>query len=403
MLLGIIGTTSVILPAFLTGAMAVQVRASLDLSESDFGLAIGAFFVGSACGSAVLGRLAERLGPRLAVRIGLTTTIVANLAIATIATDARSLQFILLLAGLANTITQPAINLLLVRVIQPERLGFVMALKQSGMPSASLLGGLAVPAIALTVGWRAAYVCAVVFPILAIWLSNSQPKKLIRNRPMAGSHDDRLPPSPKQPTPDQGWVILTLMAAVGVLGGGAANVIVGYLVSGAVDAGIEPGPAGLLLTLGSGLGIASRLWHGWLVDRRKVDVLARVMLLFGLGALGTLALALKTPVGYLLGTPIAFAAGWAWPGLFNLVVVRANQSAPAAATGVTQTGVYVGSLISPVLAGFLIERSGYAIAWILTACSLAGAAALAGLVRFGMNSSPSNSRGREVEPTSSSG
>ena len=61
-------------------------------------------------------------------------------------------------------------------------------------------------------------------------------------------------------------------------------------------------------------------------------------------------------------------------GLFNLAVVRMNPAAPAAATGITQTGVYVGALAGPVLFGVLVEAHGYPLAWVLAACSSAGAA-----------------------------
>ena len=387
--LGVTGTLSVIMPAFLTGALAVQIRDDLGLRESEIGLAIGAFFVGSAGGSAMLGRLAERLGPKTAIRLGLLLTVAANLAIAAAADGARSLQAILVAAGLANALVQPAINLMLVRVVHPGRLGFVMALKQSGMPGAALLGGLAVPAVALTIGWRAAYVIAAGLAVLAGAISS-----IVGSQADAGAepvpdgqrpHDaERVQAKVRaevQAKPDLGIGMLGLMAAVGVLGGGAANILVGYLVSGAVDAGVAPGPAGLLLTLGAALGVTSRLVHGWLADRMTIEPLARVITMFLLGSAGAAGLALHTGWSYLAAAPIVFAAGWAWPGLFNLVVVNANRSAPAAATGVTQTGVYLGSLISPIVAGVLIERSGYRAAWLLTAAGLLGAGLLAGLVR----------------------
>lgn len=391
--LGVTGTLAVIMPAFLTGALAVQIRDDLALRESDVGLAIGAFFVGSAGGSAMLGRLAERLGPKTAIRLGLLLTITANLGIAIAAEGPRSLQAILVAAGLANALVQPAINLMLVRVVAPGRLGFVMALKQSGMPGAALLGGLAVPAIALTIGWRAAYVIAAGLALAAGVISGMTGAETERTRNPGGSRRqsaetatvqdlERGPGSaPQRARPDLGISMLGLMAAVGVLGGGAANILVGYLVSGAVDAGVEPGPAGLLLTLGAALGVTSRLVHGWLADRMTIEPLARVITMFLLGSAGAAGLAMHTGWAYLLASPVVFAAGWAWPGLFNLVVVNANRSAPAAATGVTQTGVYLGSLASPIIAGLLIERSGYRAAWLLTAAGLLGAGLLAAAVR----------------------
>ena len=387
---------SVIFPAFLTGALAVQVKEGLRLSETDFGFAIGAFFVGSTMGSAVLGRLAERLGPRSAIRLGLATTIAANLVIALAVDNGLALQITLAVAGLANALTQPAINLMLVRTVDRSQLGFVMALKQSGMPSAALLGGLMVPIIALTVGWRPAYGIAACLALAALMLTGGQ-----------DNHEQPDQPRSEQPgatgraKPDLGLAMLLLMAAVGVLGGGAANILVGYLVSGAVDAGVGQASAGLLLTLGAGLGVASRLIHGWLVDRRPFDALVRVVAMFVVGSAGSLLLALHTPMAYLAATPLAFAAGWAWPGLFNLVVVNANRSAPAAATGVTQTGVYLGSLIGPIVAGMLIERSGYKIVWLLTACALGGAGLAAAAVKVGMSSGDRDRSRQEVRASAS--
>ena len=55
--------------------------------------------------------------------------------------------------------------------------------------------------------------------------------------------------------------------------------------------------------------------------------------------------------------PLAFATGWAWPGLFNLAVVRVNPSAPGAATGITQTGTYLGAVVGPVLFGVVAEHA----------------------------------------------
>lgn len=412
--LGVVGTLAVIMPAFLTGALAVQIGDDLGLGESDIGFAIGAFFVGSACGSAPLGRLAERLGPTAAIRLGLVLTAAANLLVATAVDETAEFQMVLVVAGLANALVQPAINLMLVRLVRPGRLGFVMALKQSGMPGAALVGGLAVPTIALTVGWRFAYVLGAGIALVAGVLSTAARPRGVdqQSDPMPVAGADATGPSPDgtvtnqsrtRAKPDLGLGMLGLMAGVGVLGGGAANVLVGYLVSGAVAAGVAPGPAGLLLTLGAGLGVASRLIHGAMADRGSIDPLTRVIALFLIGAVGAAGLAIDQGLFYLLATPVAFAAGWAWPGLFNLVVVNANRTAPAAATGLTQTGVYVGSLVSPIGAGLLIERAGYRVTWLAVAAALCGAGLLAAMVRTRLEPAPSAPEtGAGSEPSVSS-
>jgi predicted MFS family arabinose efflux permease len=75
---------------------------------------------------------------------------------------------------------------------------------------------------------------------------------------------------------------------------------------------------------------------------------------------------------------IAFALGWGWPGLFNLAVVDLHREAPGAATGISQTGIYVGAAAGPAAYGMLSSEIGYPAAWAVAgALSLAAAAAVA--------------------------
>ncbi|HSP02283.1 MAG TPA: hypothetical protein VLR27_02210, partial [Acidimicrobiales bacterium] len=59
-------------------------------------------------------------------------------------------------------------------------------------------------------------------------------------------------------------------------------------------------------------------------------------------------------------------------------VVRLNPTAPAAATGITQTGVYVGALTGPILFGGVFDSAGYGLGWLLA--GVASALAAAGVV-----------------------
>jgi MFS family permease len=66
---------------------------------------------------------------------------------------------------------------------------------------------------------------------------------------------------------------------------------------------------------------------------------------------------------------------WAWPGLFNLAIVRNNPVAPGAATGITQTGTYVGAVAGPVLFGVAADQLGFGWAWLGSAAVTLVAAA----------------------------
>ena len=99
------------------------------------------------------------------------------------------------------------------------------------------------------------------------------------------------------------------------------------------------------------------------------------------------------------GAVIAFAIGWGWPGLFNLAVVDLNREAPGAATGVTQTGIYVGAAAGPLAYGLLSTEIGYSGAWLVSgALCLLAAGAFAAAARLSKPAQPSVSGGPGREP-----
>ena len=63
------------------------------------------------------------------------------------------------------------------------------------------------------------------------------------------------------------------------------------------------------------------------------------------------------------GVVLGFGLGWAWPGLMNFAVVRLHPQAPAAATSITQTGVYAGGCLGPLGLGAVAAHVGYPTMW----------------------------------------
>lgn len=349
------------LPVFLTGALAVQIGRDLPFGPSRLGLASGAFFAAAAAGSALMGRLAERVGPGRAMR-GAALAAAVLMALLAVVPGFPALLLLLLVAGFANSLAQVGANLLVAKGIHPLRQGWSLALKQAGVPAGTLLGGLAVPVLGVTVGWRWAYVAG---SLGALAAAATVPVRIVapggRDRP-GRSGDVPLGP------------LVLLAAAVG-FAAAANGTLATFMVSAGVDAGLGESAAGLVLMGGSAAGISMRLLAGARADRRGGRHLPVVTLLLLGGAVGYLLLAPGLVATHLLGAAVAFGSGWAWPGLFNLAIVRLNPAAPAAATGITQTGVYVGALSGPVLFGLVVDSVGYGLAWTLAAVSSAVAAA----------------------------
>jgi MFS family permease len=347
------------LPVFLTGALAVQIGRDLTFSPSRLGAASGVFFASAALGSAMMGRLAERIGPGRAMRSAAILSMVLQASIA--ATPGYGALLVsLTVAGFGNALAQVGSNLLLAKGIATERQGWALALKQAGVPAGTLLGGLAVPLLGVTVGWRWAYVAGALGAAAAA----------------AYVPVGAVPPGGRARARRAGDVPIGPLVVLAVAGGFAAaanGTLATFVVSAGVEAGLGESAAGVVLTLGSATGITMRLIAGRRADRRGGRHLPVVSLLLIGGALGYWLLAPGTVTTHLLGALVAFGSGWAWPGLFNLAVVRMNPAAPAAATGITQTGVYVGALAGPVVFGLVVEAAGYPTAWVIAGVSSAGA------------------------------
>lgn len=163
-----------------------------------------------------------------------------------------------------------------------------------------------------------------------------------------------------------------MIGAASGLAAGTATALGIFLVASAVDRGIDPGLAGLVLTLGSVVGLSARLLHGWLADRRTGGHVAVVAASLASGAAGFVLLAVPGTPALVVGVVLAFGLGWAWPGLLQFAVVRLNPSAPAAATSIVQVGVYAG----PIVFGSLATHAGFPTAWTVNAVVMLVSAAL---------------------------
>lgn len=351
-------TTVGVLPAYVVGGLAVQLREDIGFGPSRLGLAVAIFFAASALGSAPFGRLAERLGAQRSTVIGVATCGVALLGIALVAGSWAALAGLLALAGAGNALVQVAVNLRLARRIPPGRRGLAFGMKLSAIPASTLLAGAAVPLLALTVGWRWAMATAALLAAVVIVV-------LLRE-----SADPAVPRNGDGPlrAGDAAVGPLVFVAVAGGLGTAAANCLGAFLVDSAVVSGVAPGDAGWLLVLGSVVGIVTRLAVGHLADRTGWPALGMVAIMLAVGAVG---LALLGEAGaswvLVLAVVLCFGAGWGWNGLYNLAVVRHNANAPAAASGITQSGVYAGGVVGPLVFGAVAEGASYGLAWRLAA------------------------------------
>lgn len=350
------------LPAFLIGATAVLIRTEFGFNERALGVLIAVFYATSGLISVPGGKLGDVIGARRALLLSTTGTGLSLLGMATVASSYGHLVALLVLAGASQATAQPASNLALSRGVGRQWLGLAFGLKQAAIPTATLLAGLSVPIIALTLGWRWAFVLPAAATLVVPF---ALPKLSWAGAPRAGSH-----------AADSARGPLLLLAVAGGFGSAAAVAMPAFLVEAAVSRGIGAGTGGLILALGSVVGIASRITAGWRADHRDGGHLLVVAAMLGSGVVGYLLLAFaqNTPM-FVVGGMIGFAAGWGWPGLFIFAFARLNPVATGAGTGIGQAGAMTGAMIGPIIFGVLIAEVSYVAAWSMAAVE-AGVAAL---------------------------
>lgn len=353
-------TTVSVLPVFLTGALAVQLSAELGFDPSGLGLVVALYFGVSAFCSLPVGMLVERVGSRATSRVAVVGAAVLMAALALGARSYGALVALLLCGAWCNVMGQLSSNLTLARSVPAHRMGLSFGVKQAAIPTATLLAGVAVPAVALTVGWRWAYAIGAALALGALVLC---------------PREDATPPG-RPAKGSRATAALGVIGAASGLAAGTATALGIFLVTSAVDRGVDPGLAGLVLTLGSVVGLLVRLLHGWLADRREGRHVAVVAGSLAAGAVGFGLLAVPGIPALVIGTVLAFGLGWAWPGLLQFAVVRLNPSAPAAATSIVQVGVYAGGFAGPIVFGSLAAHASFPVAWTVNALTMLVSAAL---------------------------
>jgi predicted MFS family arabinose efflux permease len=368
-LLAIGAGATTVLPGFLIGSLALQIRHDLDVSVGAVAAGVTVFFAAGALGAGPGGRFAERVGALRAIRGCLVVTAICLLLAGLAAQSLVELLAVLAVAGVANAVDQPAINLFMADQVPLDRQGLAFGVKQSAIPAAVLISGLALPVLALPFGWRATFaICAGAALVVAALVG--------RAAPSFAPAPQRVPAA----RPNRKLVGTAVGASLASAGPCALSA---YLVASAVDVGIAEGVAGVLAAAGSGISLVVRIIVGHRADRRRDYGFSTMVALLVAGAGGFALLAIGSPAPFVLGAFVVFGLGWGWPGLFNLAVVDLYRESPGAATGISQTGIYVGAAFGPAAYGLLSAGIGYPAAWLVAgAFALIAAMFIASVARY---------------------
>lgn len=362
-------TTLGAIPVFLLSAQSVFIRRDLDFDEARFGLAVSCFFAAAATTALLGGGLADRLGRRRSTVLAGTLSVLGGAGLALGARSFAVLVVTLIVLGMANAAMQVTSNLSLAKSIPLHRQGLAFGVKQSAIPFAIVLGGLAVPSVGVIIGWRWTFGITAIMAILVIVGGLLLPPDAV-TRATAQRSLEKAPP-----------LALALTAVAMAAASASVNSLAAFLASWGFQIGMSPSQTGFLMAAGSGLSICARILTGHRADRRGGRNLPVVAMQMLFGSLTLAAISIDSIPTLWISAILAFAVGWAWPGLMLFAVVRVGRESPGAASGAVQAGAFVGGASGPALFGLLVAHMGYPFAWRVASLLLMTAAGMVLLAR----------------------
>ncbi len=355
-------TIAMMLPLLLVGTLAAQLTEEFMFGAAALGVAVGSAQGLRAVASAVLGRVVDRLGATLALRLAMLASAMSAAGIALVANSWWTLIPWLLLTALAHAIGQPATNRLLVNRTRADRLGTAFGIKQSAPPVAMIFAGLSVPVLAVTVGWRWAYGFAALFALIVSWY--------VRHPPGADDQARRAKRLAMSRMPLNDRTTIMLIAMGFGLSFAAGEVVKTFYVDATAAAGGTPSFAGVMLACASIAAIVTRLSAGISCDHTAVDPLRICAGLILMGSVGHVLLALGQPAMMAVGVVVVLIGTWGFQSVFWVAIMRAYATSPGRVTGAMAPGVFLGGAAGPILFGLAVEHFSYPIAW----CGAAGLA-----------------------------
>jgi MFS family permease len=391
LVLGASGLTTLgALPPFLLGAQAILIMEDLRFGPGGLGLAVGVFFAAAAVATLGGAPWFERWDGRTGrlVAGGLVGT--GGLATAFLVHTWVGLLAAMTILGLANAACQGSANKTVAAVVPMHRRGLGFGVKQSAVPLAVMLGGLAVPTMTALLGWRSTFLVTAVVGLLVLTLALGSPARqpVGRSARAAGararafsadvSAARALQRAPRGP--------LLLCGAGIAFANMAGNFLGAYLASWAHGVGLTLNQAGLLLAAGSGLCVLVRIGSGHGADRRHGGNLPVVAMMLCGGAVSVALLgAVAEPWAVVVFGLLAFGLGWSWPGLMLYAVARVGRDAPTQASSFVQAGGFLGGAVGPALMGWVVTSVGFREAWWCAAGALLVAGGLVLAARAGFH------------------
>ncbi len=343
-----------------------QLRAELHFDYSQIGILLGVFMIAGALLSLPSGMIANRLGDRRTIQIGLVALVAGGAILGSGETFHAALIGRIIGGFGAVFITVPAAKILTDWFVGKE-MATAMSILGVAWPVGIAVGMSLLPFINVWSDWRVAVYVTAAVPALAMLLVSVLPA------PDARTEVDSAPakPAARPPLwsihPREFWVILAGGAAWPLMSTGGYVVFSSYAPVMLIDRGIPHTTAALVISLLSWLLIAIVPLGGYLTDRTgKRD------LMFWGGCLAAAAAIAMVPVmdPVELWVVVAAILGLTVGMVMALPGEVLSPESRATGLGLYYTMYYIGTGVLPAIAGWIQDATGSAafVIWFSAAC-----------------------------------
>lgn len=357
---------------FALGVLAPFLADDLGIGPAQIGTLTTAYFAAGALLSPFAGGWVDRVGGRRALTV-LFATAGLPLIVTSVSPGYGLLLVAVVLAAPAIALGNPVTNALVAAHLPPRRRGLPTGVKQSGVQVGAAALGLALPTVAIALGWRAAVLVLVpvsLVGLLGVWALVPPTSGSSRGEQRAATGDRRLPAS-----------VWWLAGYAGLMGFGAAIIGAFLVLYGVQEVGMTPRDAGFVAGVLGVVATVARIAWGPVATRfRTASVPMAAMALLSIAGTGLAAgAAVWGPVA-LWGAALLWAvSASSWNSVVMLAVIRAlPQEVTGAASGVVHGTFLVGLCASPVVFGATVDvADGYGPGWALVAAAFTAAAVVA--------------------------
>ncbi len=343
-----------------------QLRAELHFDYSQIGILLGVFMIAGALLSLPSGMIANRLGDRRTIQIGLIALVAGGAILGSGETFHGALTGRIIGGFGAVFITVPAAKILTDWFVGKE-MATAMSVLGVAWPVGIAVGMSLLPFINVWSDWRVAVYVTAAVPALAMLLVSVLPALDARTEVDSAPAKPAARPPLWSIHPREFWVILAGGAAWPLMSTGGYVVFSSYAPVMLIDRGIPHTTAALVISLLSWLLIAIVPLGGYLTDRTgKRD------LMFWGGCLAAAAAIAMVPVmdPVELWVVVAAILGFTVGMVMALPGEVLSPESRATGLGLYYTMYYIGTGVLPAIAGWIQDATGSAafVIWFSAAC-----------------------------------